>query len=616
MPYRVECPICEFAVEIEPNAKSAACQHCGQSFNPQTAIVLETTTKSPAPRPEPAEIIPTPNVPAKPAIDPITAKLLETKKRIAVWRAVFFGFTCLLTLAITIGGYLYLKFKPQEERRVDPVAQEERLRSMIDSPELITATSTEFTTANQTAAPPKRQERPKLPLKPIQNTSLNHFTRDDIDTAWRKVYGSVFLLEITRGESVTRALGVLVDSRGWVATSFRAVQGADKVVVRDVPSDTLYELPDSSLIDSARGVLAHDETKDIALIQINRRQVNVINALEMKLTTPVYGLYTMLAHFPGDDGGIDRFGWLVESRTDQGDTPEKFESNLSKSAREHNLDPEVRWFTSLCTTPFTPGAPVFDDEGKIAGIASSISAGPRVVVVPAAAIKDLMGTANDTTVSFASLAPTTSSTATSHTSNLTTVPDDAPQLASDHEFGQMSHRLNLVGAECDAFGWIYEDAKQFEKLLEYFRQAAQVKLTIEDDSGLDFRSLDILDAQTQFWDDRLIAAFHQLDTDARDRFNDLSRQQGLGSNGAGVLTVKVELQALIGSDTTYLRSTDSSEKYFAVANDPDRVVMNTGSQWLVVIAGIGDKARKFEMREPEERKFLYRDATLYYFIKM
>ncbi len=212
------------------------------------------------------------------------------------------------------------------------------------------------------ATKPKPEEFP-------QTYTMAHFS-----ALWDKLNSYVVRLDITTPTGTRQASGLIIDSRGWVATSASAIENAMEVKVILASRSFDKGTPWREHSDLSRGVIARDRVRDLAIISINRDLV--LNFTEVEFDTDftiVTGQRLIVARTPPSGRRL----WLYESRVDHrtriGNLMDDLEFNVD-AASGRNVDPDERWIVNSHRTEDTfCGAPILNDKGQVVALNTSFA---------------------------------------------------------------------------------------------------------------------------------------------------------------------------------------------------------------------------------------------------
>ena len=194
--------------------------------------------------------------------------------------------------------------------------------------------------------------------------------------------------------------GVIVDSRGYVATSYRAIRDAVSIEVRAsskalVTGDALGELS-----DNVRGLIASIETHDLAILQINRRFVSTFaNVSIVGPTSALPGDRCIVAAPPTDQHRI----WLADFPIRHVQPLDQLLAQFQTAITECKLDSDAQanWIVgAIPTNRFVPGSPIFSLNGELVGLLTAATVESHGIACSGTDISDLVKTSEGTPLPF------------------------------------------------------------------------------------------------------------------------------------------------------------------------------------------------------------------------
>ena len=535
-----------------------------------------------------------------------TANLLEElskrKARSRLWMsAALVAFT-----AVSIAAILLLlnsdSPKPTASSDEIEVASAELESKQLDvskteTEKQVPSVEDESAAKNPPAAPDLPETEPAVVTqppaeKPIAWGELDSLGRRDLEKLWAQLHPYTFRLVVKKPDSERTISGLLLDSRGCLVTSLAAIEGATSIIAAPAPSDPLAELPADALKDEVRGVLAVDRTHDLALLQINRRLVNVVSGLQPsdKLLVPGRALIQAAAIGP------ERFGWLTESKVKEG-ALEKFPPALQQLIERRELDLGPYWPQHQLQLSCGAGAGLFTDDGRLAGVNTGIKHEGGQLIAEAKLVFELLKLAKEPAGPLSALTKQTKPTTTDAAGSGTGEQNPAAALASSgpgaspfpagHEAEPLAKRLADAAFACEAFGWLPSDEgtqpAELPAALVAWREARELlraRRLFTDDSKL-------LSKQVAHWTGRINSTLLSLDREQSAEWNQKAWASLKGESAQTlVLFVRVALQPgtsprLAGVDTATLQLL-GTDQYLIAEVEPNAAPLLPESEWLVV----------------------------------
>lgn len=320
--------------------------------------------------------------------------------------------------------------------------------------------------------PPKRVDPPKpkkIELASLPPQKFRYLSRADIENTWLLMQPRLLTLTVHRAGATTQAVGLIVDSRGWVLTSFHAIAGATKIEVRASAKviDDLYEA--DLLNDDVRGVIAHDAQRDLAIVSINRRFVTTFGGIGFgKKNDMVSGQYAIIAAPPSPENPYARVEIKVSNRFDMSALPEP----AKKKAEQLKVsDPNNVWIESELDQEPLVGTMLFNAKGELNGV-YTFSVDNRRYFLLTDRIESSIKNATDDPQPILTIASESQKKALADEAEAAIVTNDP--------VGAAARELASIGKECESFGWIATTDKQFSKLQTFAARMTEVMLFISE----------------------------------------------------------------------------------------------------------------------------------------
>ena len=241
------------------------------------------------------------------------------------------------------------------------------------------------------------------PDKPPKLSVYSYFSLEDIERFWRANSNFVVRLKVDLGSTSHYVSGIIVDRRGWVATSLAGVQNAKEIEVQ-IASDNLRAFGGIRLnsTDSVQGVLAKDPEHDLVLLAINRELVRSLSEVPIGSTDSlVEGAHLIQCAAPGKEN----FAWPNEVRFSRRQKYEDLYFDFKTQVDDQKYNRELDYIFHNGYSDTCVGAPLLDQKGMLFGINSSINdRSSKVMVIPAEAIKALAASEVDDVMGLSTLA--------------------------------------------------------------------------------------------------------------------------------------------------------------------------------------------------------------------
>ena len=241
------------------------------------------------------------------------------------------------------------------------------------------------------------------PDKPPKLSAYGYFSLEDIERFWRTNSNFVVRLKVDLGSTSHYVSGIIVDRRGWVATSLAGVQNAKEIEIQ-VASDNLREFGGIRLssTDSVQGVLAKDPEHDLVLLAINRELVRSLSEVPIGSTESlVEGVHLIQCSAPGKEN----FAWPNEVRFSRSQKYNELDFDFKTQVDDQKFNRGLDYFFHNGYSDTCVGAPLLDQKGTLFGINSSINdTSSKVMIIPAEAIKALAASEIDGVMGLSTLA--------------------------------------------------------------------------------------------------------------------------------------------------------------------------------------------------------------------
>jgi S1-C subfamily serine protease len=646
--FRAECPICEAMVTFEgaseaglsDSSDAIECGQCRQKFNPENAEPVkekQSTSNSepdslvpivPPPLPVPTakksslnqgennppkarnpfeqlEVeIPDANaanedpgdrqfvIPADPRGEKKRGVMQysDYRRRIRRMRILFTIFALLLSVGVGAAVFFLVRNNAaanlDNENSSDVVSKQSANTDVVQSSTPPTPTE-EAATDTEPAAP---QET----LATYGAAKFLFFTSREANILWTKIYPSVFELRISRQGEVVRATGTLVDSRGWIVTSYSAIKNAEQVLCRLAPNQIEYNVNLMGVTDTCKSILAYDEATDLAIVQINRKLVDVISPLKIAEKPPVAGVHLLIATPPE----MTKVAWLSEGKLAQESYGGELSESVLKTIGDQGLATDRGWMVLDAAIDLLPGGTVFSEEGEIHGVVTKGTQGKQAIISSGAEIRQLMtqvgkseprpigqrigGLASDLETPDAD--PDALELAEAGLPKIPNV-EQLPATSSRHE---LSRDLNLAGRRCMVFDWIPKDQTQLGQVVDLLQKLQLAKDTLRLESGEMRLAEEIaLTQQVNHWRTECKPL---IDSPGLTIINQIHALAGVGVSGklpnAPCLAyVDVVHAATLGQTASFVRIVEG-EQAFSIPIDPERFVLGRGTRWLILLEEI------------------------------
>ncbi len=518
---KIECPLCEHLIglagpDVPDQVECPLCAHVWAPQEPtgEPASELDQDSAGPPPvnrrdseSPSPAILETRQPAPAKP-VDPLLDVYLRKRRRQRIVQAsvlaVLAVATTIAILIVTLNHESQKKRRASEPNRsAEPAARDPGVADPTASSATESGKSNDSGPLSQTQPPSPLGDRPPPRLPEIEFTRPPRrlLTQAKLEQAWRRLQPHLVELEADTPFGTRRVPGLIVDSRGWVVTSYRAVKDANKITARSIPqSDDVKPLE-----DRVRGWLAADPAHDLVLLQVNRRFVTSLRdpplAMEDKVVSSQHLIHVTI---PGE-----AFPWAAnECRVDRKRLADLAEPTQKQLAAGGMDDPDFEWITHSVHCPNEGGSLIVDTAGVIQAMNIQLHAAPvnqhESLAVPALWIHELKPAAAGDPRPL----PVASSNGLANGELPASLdPDDRPDssipvAAPESEFRDLSISLNRLGRQCESLGWWPDSDAAAERLAEFIRALSEVRGSAEDPATREEEAA-TLQAQSDYWWNRV-----------------------------------------------------------------------------------------------------------------
>ena len=625
---RIECPICEHRFDMKPAVDSTLpilCDSCNHEFQFSPQLIITTTGKATDDMVGKPKQISTVDIagpsrtPAAPLVQSNSAhsqshQANQRRKKSGKKQIVLF--TSLTVLAVVLLCLIvYVGTKPPTDPIADgtsPVSEAAaEAPPNLEPPSSTDPKSPSRSPAMAPSTGPLDQpaERGKdLPQTDVPQTASSQtdspqpnaveysepkrrmYSKKQLDDVWLTVKPHLLELTTETPFGTVRSTGTLIDSRGWVLASYRAVQGAQQISVSQSPKSIQDKT--RRLTDNVRGVLASDPQHDLVILQVNRRFVESLRDLTLAKEDRIVGSQALIQCTPP----VYDYPWPTsEIRVNN----RRATSELDPQQQQHMVglgynDADLQWILHNGRSPLKEGAPLINEQGDLAGMTiqsfSSSGQDPICLGVPAKYIDQLKTKASGQTTPLplpaadraADLAgsdlagglATPMEEADEPLGDLAVLPKASPRRI-------LSLNLNVTGKQCEQFKWWPTDTQQADDLqlfADHLITAQRVILAEPDEE----QETPILRKQVQYWLEQFQTGFHPakgLSPETKSALNQMYANQMENESVKFVSFATVHLNAMI-SPPAPIRSKQRDETItFKIVGTNQLIIANTDPQW-------------------------------------
>lgn len=393
-------------------------------------------------------------------------------------------------------------------------------------------------------------------------------------------------LRVFAGEQPHRATATIVDSRGWVLTSYSAVAGATKIEVT-TPIQSLPELRkrrqrpvDDRLTDLVRGVVLADPQNDWIVLSINRRFVVSIADLAIadrdRLVDgkPLVKCAPVTVENPHAASEV-----RIEGRIAREDLPNQWR----QQARRQKISQSAQWLSVSSQYVTPPGTPIFLPDGTLVAIqvfdslpgaegepANRTQPTNRYpcLAIPIANVKSQLASVRDEIQPLSSLG------------------GQQPQVAPEPTQAPNRLQESLTAArqihqQCEAFDWITKDPEEYALLQQFGRAYATLSKSA---AAADLEQGKPVADQLVDWRLKLSERFSSLGLLETKQLRDLnSRLAAPLLDQSSELVVCLAVVNRADFNGTITMSLVGQRASVTMPYDPTKQVMRPGEEWLLFL---------------------------------
>jgi hypothetical protein len=296
----------------------------------------------------------------------------------------------------------------------------------------------------------------------IPPQKFDGWTRSQARDCWTAVHPHLVSLTVYDGLGSHEAVGTIVDSRGWILTSYSSIKGASKIEVRSSVG-SVHQLTDADLLeDLVRGYIEVDKEKDLAILAINRRFVIAFTFLELARRNKVVERQYLLQCGPPGEHNLHGCSESQISFRGTIDQLDKISQDKIKS-REINGN-ELIWLKANSAVPPAPGTPLFDSDNELVAINSFYEdkAGKHIsYFVPVDRAVTLISESDGETKPLSDLG-------TGRSGEIVSVAESNP-------FREKVVDLNRLTISCSEFDWIPKTLEQYQDFQSFAKRYMEIE---------------------------------------------------------------------------------------------------------------------------------------------
>ena len=286
-------------------------------------------------------------------------------------------------------------------------------------------------------------------------------------SCWEIVQPNLLSLKVVDGKGTHDAVGTIIDSRGWVLTSYSAVKGASKIEVSSSLKTIQYLGETELLNDVVRGYIAVNKAEDLIILSVNRRFVVAFTTINPITRNNVVKSEFLLQCAPPS---LQNLYGGIETRIESRGTLNSLSDVAQATATRMKLkNTDLVWFSAQTSTQSLPGTPLFKMDGDLAALLS-FRIDEDNFFVPVNSVNELKAGATGDIKPLKELSPN------SETSDFISISDNNPMRES-------IVKLNQLTDACKQFDWIPTTETEFETLQSLITSYTEIKKQAKKDSS-------------------------------------------------------------------------------------------------------------------------------------
>ncbi len=358
------------------------------------------------------------------------------------------------------------------------------------------------------AKPSKDEPVRKLRLKDLAPQKFAYLKKAQVEDAWTTIQPQLVNLKVYDARGSHMAVGTIVDTRGWVLTSYSAVVGASKIEVIQ-SARSIDELTDDMLMDQVRGVIAIDQANDFILLSINRRFVISFSEVEYANSSKVVeSAYFVQSAPPTFTNPYAKHEARISVRGELDDLDQNAQNKAIKSKLGEPTgllgkkdgpatdDDPLTWLVASSPKQPLPGTPLVTVRGRMAAmnVFSDSRSGQYVLVDE---VPDLIASADGKIQPLSVLGGTTSEAV-------------LVAVADDHALREQSVGINRTGEACKVFNWIPETEEQYKTFQQFAVYFYELKEYSRENADSDDQNDQAIVKQVTAWENSLTERFVEI----------------------------------------------------------------------------------------------------------
>jgi hypothetical protein len=525
---------------------------------------------------------------------------------------IVFALVVLATLFGIAFGIVFLRLQMEDYDDVAASNAPTSLNESTDAPTSVansklTETSTDLEGDNDdsslTDADLGTEPEPPFEMPP---EAFSYFAKQQVEECWRIIRPHIVSLEIENQYGKKQAAATIVDSRGWILTSYQAIKDAWQIEVTAATAELDLKGDKKPLVDLARGIIAVDEAHDLAILSVNRRFVVSFSDLvvsEKNLLVP--GEYLLQSGAPSRQNPHGKSEVQIKSRRNFEELDPDFQAKIrSTQSDESETDAPLQtannsWLNLNGGELAVPGMPLFQIDGQMVGMI--VFSNKKVSeALPVHHVRKLIESASGTATPFER------PQARNKSGNVVNVD-------SGSEARKLTVKLNQAGQACEQFLWLATDRQQYAALQEFSRQlSASIDFTRDSD---DEAGSELVQQQLEIWGEKLGNQLGRVIHNEPERLTKLNQFAASEIKKGDKNSVVFFGSLYIGGieSPKLILKFDEMETFVNAPFNPEDPPMMPDSNWLFFVE-TPSLARPLKINHPFEGAIPTHSATILYAI--
>ncbi len=615
---KIKCPACKASIKFQPGQDSEIiCLNCETKYSRKKIEAALARRKASTNKPPPASAIsittsadkqqtnsnePTDHIPGMQELKAISPDLIRTRSRKKNRRRYLLAGLTLICLALSIALVIVFRKNVSPDLIDTPVT--ESVAEIINDAE----PDDETEDLSEIATSQPKTDWSKIPFGLLDHKNESDSATDSyqktvnriksakiLNDCWYVVKPYLLELQADTPSGPSFATGILIDSRGWILTSYRAMHSANTIHVRRARKSVTDQA--EIINDTVRGVIATDPEKDLVILSINRRLVDTFEDLPI-LTEDnlVQSEYVVQCQSPT----VLFSQSTIESRVLDRITVEQTSQLDTARLKQQLANPDIRWIRHQHQSPLRVGAPLVDDSGNLVAMNTGFrTSNPKdILAIPSTHIAKFKSAAEDLVQPL----PVGTDGEPDLAAAVNNLGFDGVNQELDDTLssGDLVERLNRLGHDCELFGWKAVNENDEIAFRRFVDTLVALKQTLQQESDSD--AFAPIAEQFENWQqkiDQALGVEAELSAEFQSNFN---RKYAVGTKGRPLIGYTYVKYAALESPQIGIEDPDNKQDSVVfelkgtdqsiITNlDPEWPPMPPDSPWLVIGQPIGGTVR-------------------------